>query len=134
MAEKNRFGVGMPATLWLEQFGSYVWDAFGGVPYLVGSAITGDKPPRDVDVRLLLEDAQYRAEYGDPDQSHTNAKWVAMTLAFTALAHQMTGLPVDFQIQPREWANEKFKDGPRSALGLVPSRIRVGPAPEDHRE
>ena len=64
---------------------------------------------------------------GVPADSHEgtwqkNAKWVALTLAFSELGRRMTGLPIDFQIQPRTYANTAYKDRPRSALGLVPLR------------
>lgn len=49
-------GVGMPAYLLLQEFGSQVWHAFGTPPYLVGSALDG-KQWRDVDIRLILADA-----------------------------------------------------------------------------
>ena len=52
-------GVGMPAALLLDEFGSQVWSAFGSPPYLVGSALAGKKW-RDVDVRLILSDEEYR--------------------------------------------------------------------------
>lgn len=114
-------GTGMPTTLFLEEFGSQVWSAFGNPPYLVGSALEG-KVWRDVDVRLILSDEEYVAMgLGSPDDPHRNAKWVALCLAFSALGKQMTGLPIDFQIQQRTYANEKFK-GKRSALGCVPLR------------
>jgi hypothetical protein len=115
-------GVGMPAALWLDEFGSQVWSAFGSPPYLVGSALKGDKPPRDVDVRVILDDEEYeRMGLGNPDQAHHNAKWVALTLAFSALGKAMTGLPIDFQIQQQTNANKD--KGPRSALGIVPLRF-----------
>lgn len=115
-------GVGMPAYLLLEEFGSQVWAAFGSPPYLVGSALAG-KQWRDVDVRLILEDAVYEAlGLGDPVYPHHNAKWVSLVLAYSALGKALTGLPIDFQIQQQTWANEKFP-GARSALGFIPLRM-----------
>lgn len=128
----SRIGVGMPAALLLDQFGSYVWDAFGdhGPAYLVGSALKGDKSAgtRDVDVRLLMDDAAYAAEgFGEAGRDeHRNAKWVAVCLAWATFGRVFTGLPIDFQIQQRTWANEKFKSengDVRSAIGLIPSRF-----------
>jgi hypothetical protein len=115
----------MPATLLLEEFGSQVWHAFGSPPYLVGSSLVG-KQWRDVDVRLILDDAEYEAlGLGDPRPSyaHRNGKWCALCLAFSALGKQMTGLPIDFQIQQRTWANKTY-DGPCSTLGVVALRLR----------
>ena len=108
----------MPNTIWLNDFGSKVWDAFGGPPYLVGSALT-EKVWRDVDIRMILKDEDYAAMgLGDPARSHDNEKWLALCLAFSALGKQMTGLPIDFQIQQQTYANATFP-GPRSAVGLV---------------
>lgn len=118
-------GVGMPAYLLLQEFGSQVWAAFGAPPYLVGSALDG-KQWRDVDVRLILDDETYAAwGFGDPRPSYAyqNGKWVALCLAFSALGKQMTGLPIDFQIQQQSYANKTF-DGPRSALGVIALRMK----------
>jgi hypothetical protein len=116
-------GVGMPHALRLEQFGAVLADAFDEVPYQVGSSLPGyesDRPWRDVDVRVILDDAVYEAMgFGDPERTHCNAKWVAYTLAFSALGKEMTGLPIDFQVQQLTYANTKHGKGhPRSALGL----------------
>lgn len=129
----GRIRVGMPATLWLQEFGSQVWAAFGSTPYLVGSALTNEmnerpstKQPFDVDVRLILSDEEYeRQGFGHPQRAHQNGKWVAMCLAFSELGRRMTGLPIDFQIQQQTDANKD--DGPRSALGIVPLRIVDAP-------
>ncbi|MDQ7818732.1 MAG: hypothetical protein RDU14_17025 [Melioribacteraceae bacterium] len=116
-------GVGMPATLYLDEFGSQVWSAFGKPPYLVGSALES-KQWRDVDVRLILDDEIYKAmELGDPSCTHTNAKWVSLCLAYSALGKAITGLPIDFQIQQQSDANKNFK-GPRSALGMLELRTQ----------
>jgi hypothetical protein len=70
-------------------------------------------------VRVMMEDQQYEAMgLGDPEYAHCNAKWVALTLAFSALGAQMTGLPIDFQIQQTTHANRKHEGGGRSAIGI----------------
>ena len=116
------WGPGMPADLWLDEFGSQVWAAFGHPPYHVGSSLTG-KQWRDVDVRLILPDAEYETMgLGDPARPHSNAKWVSLVLAYSALGRAMTGLPIDFQIQQQTYANEKYSK-PRSCLGMVPLRM-----------
>jgi hypothetical protein len=123
-------GVGFPADLWLHEFGSKVWEAFGTPPYLVGSALEKKEGWRDVDVRLLLSRAEWET-LGlpwPPDVPHTHShpRWTVLCLAFSALGRQMTGLPIDFQIQEIEWANAEFKDRPRSALGVTPLRLEIG--------
>lgn len=119
--------VGMPQMLWLNEFGSQVWAAFGEIPYHVGSSVRS-KNWRDVDVRLILSDFEYsRFGFGDPNDGHRNGAWVSFCLAYSALGKQMTGLPIDFQIQQQTWANEKFDPGcgcVRSALGLTPLRYQ----------
>jgi len=115
-------GTGMPTSLYLEEFGSQVWAAFGEPPYLVGSALFG-KQWRDVDIRLILDDKEYeRLGLGDPELPHHNGKWVSLCMAYAALGKQMTGLPIDFQIQQMTHANKKFAGG-RSAIGFVSLRI-----------
>lgn len=114
-------GVGMPETLWLQRFGQIVWSAFpeGGV-YHVGSSLRRKRGWRDVDVRLMLPDDVYSAHgLGDPKHPQRNARWCALTMAFSALGKQMTGLPIDFQIQQQTQANAEFddrKEHMRSAL------------------
>lgn len=117
-------GVGMPQALLLQEFGSKIWDAFGHVPYHVGSSLELKAGWRDVDVRLILPDEEYEAMgLGKPDTPHCNAKWVALCLAFSELGKTMTGLPIDFQIQQMTKANEEFI-GDRSAIGLIPHRMK----------
>lgn len=106
---------GMPAGLWLVKFAGIVADYFGHSPYQVGSSLH-TKEWRDVDVRLILPDDEFTQMFGTNRSSETNPKLSAVTLAFAALGQAMTGLPVDFQIQPQSWANERYGGQVRSAL------------------
>lgn len=116
--------IGMPAGLYLDEFGSQVWAAFGHPPYLVGSALE-KKQWRDVDVRLILSDDEYeRLGLGAPNDAHRNEKWVSLVLAYSALGKAMTGLPIDFQIQQQSDANARYGGRPRSALGITPMRMK----------
>lgn len=110
----------MPAGIWLTKFGVLIRDYFGHVPYHVGSSLKS-KEWRDVDVRLILADAEFAALFGADRSAETNPKLAAITLAFSTLGQQMTGLPIDFQIQPQTWANEKYP-GWRSALLEIRSK------------
>jgi hypothetical protein len=105
----------MPAGIWLHKFGVIVRDYFGHVAYHVGSSL-GSKQWRDVDVRLMLPDDEMTARFGTVHGSEVNPKLSAVTLAFCALGKAMTGLPIDFQIQPLTWANQHYGGKPRSAL------------------
>lgn len=122
--EKKRAGIGMPATLYLQQFGDLLYHAFGEYPYHVGSSLTG-ATWRDVDVRVMLDKEKYAAwGFGDPKKCHENEKWCAFVMAFSALGRQMTGLPIDFQIQETDTANATYSrpEHPRSALILCALR------------
>jgi len=97
-------------------------DAFDSPPYLVGTAgafAEGDGY-RDVDVRLILGDEDFAAV------CPTRERWELLSLAISTYLRDRTGLPVDFQIQRRTEANDRFK-GPRNPLGLTRRghRIRV---------
>jgi hypothetical protein len=105
---------GMPAGIWLSKFGTIIADYFGDVPYHVGSSLDR-KDWRDVDVRLILDDDEFERRFGTIRSAEVNRKLAAVTLAFCALGKEMTGLPIDFQIQPRSHANELYP-GKRSAL------------------
>jgi hypothetical protein len=126
----GKAGIGMPAALLLDEFGSLVQDAFGGAGYgvyQVGSSLR-TTAWRDVDVRLILSDEEYAAlGLGDPEHPHQNARWVALVRAFCALGREITGLPIDFQIQQQTHANAKHA-GTRSALGVL-TYFRRNPEP-----
>lgn len=112
-------GVGMPAHILLHTWGGLVQDAFGDLPFLVGSA-TRSKTWRDVDVRLMLDDDQWARILPDvpKDQAHhLSPQWAALCMAVSAWGREFTGLPIDFQFQPRDVANERHS-GPREPLGV----------------
>lgn len=130
-------GVGMPQCILLQQFGQHILSAFGEVPYWVGSSLTDKGGWRDVDIRLLLPDDRFAADgYGDPKTYptfvHQNAKWVSTILAWSSFGRQLTGLPIDFQIQPRDWANA-HEPGYRSALIDLVAMIEIVKAYERGR-
>jgi hypothetical protein len=104
----------MPQGIWLNKFGVIVSDFFGHTAFHVGSSLSS-KQFRDVDVRLILPDDIYDETFG-PAGGQTNPKLAAVTLAFCALGQQMTGLPVDFQIQRESHANGQYGNKTRSAL------------------
>jgi hypothetical protein len=104
--------VGMPFCLLLQQFGEHLYQAFGQVPYWVGSSLDPEKKDgwRDVDVRIMLPDDEYEARgFGDvkgyPHNCHSNGRWCSTILAWSCFGRHITGLPIDFQIQPLSWAN-----------------------------
>lgn len=109
------WGVGMPAASKLELFGDVCYEAFGSTAYLVGSALVTTNW-RDVDVRVILTDEEFDRQIGKLTRPRAlNKRWNALCLAFASLGREMTGLPIDFQIDQQTDANERY-DGPRSAL------------------
>lgn len=99
-------GTGMPASIALELFGRMVEDAFGETAYQVGSSVRG-KDWRDVDVRVMLPTRRFRLLFGDPRHASLDPRWRSVCWAFSLLGREMTGLPVDFQVQDRDDANER---------------------------
>jgi hypothetical protein len=114
---------GMPAGIWLTKFGAIVRDYFGHVPYHVGSSLMS-KQWRDVDIRLILSDEEFAGRFGPDKSAETNPKLAAITLAFATLGKEMTGLPIDFQIQQQAAANDEFS-GVRSALLLYACELPI---------
>lgn len=87
-------------------------EAFGSPPYLVGSA-TERSDYRDVDLRLILEDDEFDRLFGD--RVHL---WSLICLSIAQHLVEVTGLPIDFQIQRMTEANEKYPDGARNPMGM----------------
>ena len=103
-------------TFLLDEACKPIRQAFRTPPYLVGTASQprGDRAPRDVDVRLIVDDELY-----DQLAAITNT---AGLLPFLGLATgeylaARTGLPIDFQIQRQTEANANHS-GPRNPLGV----------------
>jgi hypothetical protein len=88
--------------------------AFGGeCPYLVGTAgLGGAERYRDVDVRLMLDDAEFARA------CPTRERWELLCVTISAYLRDRTGLPVDFQVQRVREANERYGNKPRNPLGM----------------
>lgn len=113
----------------LNQACALINKAFPGMCYLVGSSLAR-RDYRDVDVRLILDDAEYDRIFGAGDW--TNAYWSLLCTSISLWLRQQTDLPIDFQIQRQTQANE-MHDGKRSAIGIFldypgerPSDVRGG--------
>jgi len=114
-------GIGMPAALKLEWFARVIHEFFGEYAYHVGSSLKCSMGQaetwRDVDVRLILPDDDFDALFGTLTEPRClNLKWNAACLAFAALGRDITGLPIDFQIDRMTEANKEYDGEPRSAL------------------
>ena len=121
-------GVGMPQSLNLHRFGAYLNAMFGNHTYHVGSSLEKKDGWRDVDVRVILDDEVWDAMgLGDPANPHDNAKWVAYCLTLSSFGRDLTGLPIDCQLQRRTEANAEYsrkKGCHRSFLGLIPELMK----------
>lgn len=100
--------LGPPEMLLLRGWGITLNHFFGAMPYLVGSAVTGSEW-RDVDVRMMLAPE-------DPLLTD-RSRMAALSAAMSHWGQRATGLPVDFQFQHRDEANNEFR-GPRIPLGV----------------
>lgn len=111
--------VGAPAIFALDMACGHVNAAFGGFGcFLVGSAL--DRPDwRDIDVRLIMDDAEFKALFPGTQDLHweSDERWLLLTVSISRHLSQVTGLPVDFQFQPQSHANERHRK-PRQALGI----------------
>lgn len=94
--------------------------AFDGGAYLVGSCL--ERPDyRDVDIRVIISDAEWARLFGTTENGSHSALWSVMCAGLSAWLHDRTGLPIDFQIQQRTAANKQYgtKEHPRHALGIA---------------
>lgn len=96
-----------------------IHQAFGHHAILVGSALDG-RDFRDVDVRLVLPDDDFRAMFKH-DPPSGNALWSLMCSSISAYLSDASGLPVDFQIQSNAWAEQRYADKKRRYLGFFVS-------------
>lgn len=83
----------------------------------VGSSLTR-ADYRDVDVRMILHDAEFEHLFGKEPKSTGHVDfWCLTCLAYSEWIQHRTGLPVDFQITSLTEA-QNHKGKPRNALGL----------------
>lgn len=83
----------------------------GNVPYMVGS-VNRHPDFRDVDIRLLVDDDVFAANWSDP------IKHRLINRAISTWGQRETGLPIDFQVQERTAANEQFEGEFRNPMGI----------------
>ena len=126
----SKQGIGPHNALLLDMFGELVFEAWGEIGYLVGSSQRGESW-RDIDVRVMLPLHQWlRFFYPEQDfkQRHLSPGWRAHMLAWSKLGERMTGLPIDFQVEPINDA----PDGPRNPIGV--RRVRMAQRDKEREE
>lgn len=89
---------------------------FAGV-FHVGSSVYA-RDYRDVDVRLILDDKAYRRLIKLVDTEY-------LRLGVSLWGQRVTGLPIDFDVQPMSYANKKYPSDQydRSSIGIKVSAI-----------
>lgn len=101
--------------LLLHNWGEQVKILFRGESvYHVGSSLD-KKDYRDVDVRVLLDDDAFERL-----ETHFDTEY--LRLAISLWGQKVTGLPIDFDVQPRTFANESFK-GFRNCISIKHSAV-----------
>ena len=90
-----------------------VEQAFGSECYLVGSC-TERHDYRDVDVRMILNDAKFSALFGEENRGEF---WMLMCVCISEYLAKRTNLPIDFQIQRYSDISESDWAKPRNWLG-----------------
>ena len=87
-----------------------IGEAFGGHTYLVGSTLETEVW-RDVDIRTILADDVFDAIFKGREFF-----WSITCLGIATYLRQVTGLPIDYQIQRMTEANAKHA-GVRNPIG-----------------
>lgn len=110
--------IGAPQVFTLELACKQINEAFGGFGcFLVGSSIQR-ADWRDVDIRLILPDDQFRNLFPDSEINYElDCRWLILSSSLSMFLSKVSGLPVDFQIQPQTKANLQHT-GQRHAIGL----------------
>ena len=110
--------IGAPRVFTLELACKQINEAFGGFGcFLVGSSIQR-ADWRDVDIRLILPDDQFRNLFPDSEINYElDCRWLILSSSLSMFLSKVSGLPVDFQIQPQTKANLQHT-GQRHAIGL----------------
>lgn len=98
-------------------------DAYGTNPFLVGSALHR-RDYRDVDVRLILDTTQYKLMF-PRGGGRLDPRWSLLCSAISLQLGMATDLPIDFQFQSMQEANEQYGGQQRDPLGIFPVPARA---------
>lgn len=85
--------------------------------YLVGSVLY-KSDYRDVDVRAILEDAEYDFMFVNTNPNEHRNRLLLLNVALSGWLSARTGLSVDFQFQRCTEANAEYPTQERHALGI----------------
>lgn len=97
-----------PDRFVIDQWAEQVAVSFGYGPLVLVGSVARAESWRDVDLRLMLPDDVLAALTGEDRLRHA-----ALDLAFSCWGQRATGLPIDFQFQPKS----ERHDGPALLIG-----------------
>lgn len=136
----HKFNLSMACNMIAECFGRNL-----GI-FLVGSALE-KRDYRDVDVRCILDDAEFYRLFPNlkpqttvdgagnmttsRPTSQLDATWSLLMAAISLWLQNQSLLPVDFQIQSMSEAAEKYDKQKRNALGLYYADAPSGQPPHE---
>ena len=109
-AKRAKMPLLVSQTELLRAWGRDLYRMFGAMPYHVGSSLT-TQTFRDVDVRTMLRDDLF-----DDLAARVHLTYLHTTVSLWG--QQVTGLPIDFQIQRQSEANAEYGRRPRNPIGL----------------
>ena len=115
MKKERASYVGAPHFFNLNQACLVLNSAFPGDKYLVGSSLE-KRDYRDVDVRTIMDDDEFKRLFPQGGYER-DPFWSIICASMSLWLSQHSGLPVDYQIQGRTFANDNFPGG-RCALGI----------------
>lgn len=100
-------------------FGRVVREAWQAHPYQVGSSLESGRIPRDIDVRVMISLAEFQHRFPgtNPERRHVCEQWRAQMMVWSEWGRHLTGLNVDFQVEPEDDANARFPTEERRPVG-----------------
>ena len=100
-------------------FGKVVRDAWQETPYQVGSSLRDGEIPRDIDVRVMISMAEFQQRFPGTDvgRRHVCEQWRAQMMVWSDWGRHLTGLNIDFQVEPQDDADRRFPTEERRPVG-----------------
>ena len=120
--------IGWPQNGRLDHAMMIVCRALDEDAYMVGSATKGTEY-RDVDIRVIMDDAKFNALFGDWSATTWQPFWSLFNVAVSDYLAKQTGLPIDFQVQRRGDVSEADWNEPRTTVGHFPTIMNVDVEP-----
>lgn len=110
--------IGAPEYYNLNAACRIITEGYGYSLYLVGSALER-RDFRDVDLRLILDDAEYRQMFpGMQNGQWTDPRWSLFCSAVSLWLSERSGLKIDFQVQSQTEANSIEGRTKRHPIGI----------------